>query len=63
MQILKMTGDRLPVMNMYCANQPVLICEKAVSTNVAVSGNNIISEAVTSIEKTSSLIQLNSPTQ
>ncbi|XP_011605705.2 protein zwilch homolog [Takifugu rubripes] len=30
MQILKMKGDQLPVINMYCANQPVLICEKAI---------------------------------
>ncbi|TNN00442.1 hypothetical protein fugu_011688 [Takifugu bimaculatus] len=30
MQILKMKGDQLSVINMYCANQPVLICEKAI---------------------------------
>ncbi|XP_068459359.1 protein zwilch homolog [Clinocottus analis] len=28
-QILKMNGDRIPVLNMYCAKQPVFICEKA----------------------------------
>lgn len=37
MQILKMKGDQVPVINMYCANQPVLICEKAVSNNFAVT--------------------------
>lgn len=37
MQILKMKGDRIPVLNMYCANQPVLICEKAVSIIFAVT--------------------------
>lgn len=31
-----MKGDQLPVINMYCANKPVLICEKAVSNNFAV---------------------------
>uniref|UniRef100_A0A8C9WTV8 Protein zwilch n=1 Tax=Sander lucioperca TaxID=283035 RepID=A0A8C9WTV8_SANLU len=30
-QMLKMNGDRIPVLNMYCGNQPVFICEKAVS--------------------------------
>ncbi|XP_031138462.1 protein zwilch homolog [Sander lucioperca] len=29
-QMLKMNGDRIPVLNMYCGNQPVFICEKAV---------------------------------
>ncbi|XP_076589126.1 protein zwilch homolog [Chaetodon auriga] len=29
-QILKMYADRIPVLNMYCGNQPVFICEKAV---------------------------------
>ncbi|XP_070686307.1 protein zwilch homolog [Pempheris klunzingeri] len=29
-QILKMNGDRIPVLNMYCGNQPVFICEKVV---------------------------------
>ncbi|XP_041794052.1 protein zwilch homolog [Chelmon rostratus] len=29
-QILKMHGDRIPVLNMYYGNQPVFICEKAV---------------------------------
>lgn len=28
-QILKMNGDKIPVLNMYCGNQPVFICEKA----------------------------------
>lgn len=37
MQILKMKGDQLPVINMYCASQSVLICEKAVSNNFAVT--------------------------
>ncbi|KAK2842327.1 hypothetical protein Q5P01_012527 [Channa striata] len=30
-QILKMNGDKIPVVNMCCGNQPVFICEKAVS--------------------------------
>uniref|UniRef100_H3CSN0 Protein zwilch n=2 Tax=Tetraodon nigroviridis TaxID=99883 RepID=H3CSN0_TETNG len=29
-QILKMKGDQIPVINMHCANQPVHVCEKAV---------------------------------
>ncbi|XP_034391944.1 protein zwilch homolog isoform X1 [Cyclopterus lumpus] len=29
-QMLKMNGDRIPVLNMYCGNQPVLICQKVV---------------------------------
>ncbi|XP_059191479.1 protein zwilch homolog [Centropristis striata] len=29
-QMLKMNGDRIPVLNMYCGSQPVFICEKAV---------------------------------
>ncbi|XP_073328427.1 protein zwilch homolog isoform X2 [Pagrus major] len=29
-QMLKIYGDRIPVLNMYCGNQPVFICEKAV---------------------------------
>ncbi|XP_075945287.1 protein zwilch homolog isoform X1 [Anarhichas minor] len=29
-QMLQMNGDRVPVLNMYCGNQPVFICEKAV---------------------------------
>ncbi|KAI3371277.1 hypothetical protein L3Q82_023893 [Scortum barcoo] len=29
-QILKMNGDRIPVLNMYCGNHTVFICEKAV---------------------------------
>ncbi|XP_056272145.1 protein zwilch homolog [Pseudoliparis swirei] len=29
-QMLKMNGDRIPVLNMYYGSQPVLICEKAV---------------------------------
>ncbi|XP_051239409.1 protein zwilch homolog [Dicentrarchus labrax] len=29
-QILKMNGDRVPVLNLYCGNQPVFICEKLV---------------------------------
>ncbi|XP_018536789.1 protein zwilch homolog [Lates calcarifer] len=29
-QILKMNGDRIAVVNMYCGNQPVFICQKAV---------------------------------
>uniref|UniRef100_A0A665TUS3 Protein zwilch n=1 Tax=Echeneis naucrates TaxID=173247 RepID=A0A665TUS3_ECHNA len=29
-QITKMDGDRIAVVNMYCGNQPVFICEKAV---------------------------------
>ncbi|XP_042352456.1 protein zwilch homolog [Plectropomus leopardus] len=29
-QILKMNGDNIPVLNMYYGNQPVFICEKAV---------------------------------
>uniref|UniRef100_A0A8C3AIZ1 Protein zwilch n=3 Tax=Cyclopterus lumpus TaxID=8103 RepID=A0A8C3AIZ1_CYCLU len=28
--MLKMNGDRIPVLNMYCGNQPVLICQKVV---------------------------------
>lgn len=34
-QILKMNGGRIPVVNMYCGNQPVLICEKVVSNVIA----------------------------
>uniref|UniRef100_A0A7N6B6W2 Protein zwilch n=1 Tax=Anabas testudineus TaxID=64144 RepID=A0A7N6B6W2_ANATE len=30
-QILKMNGDRVAVVNLYCGNQPVFICEKYVS--------------------------------
>lgn len=30
-QILKMNGDRIAVVNLYCGNQPVFICEKYVS--------------------------------
>lgn len=29
--MIKMNGDKIPVLNMYCGNQPVFICEKAVS--------------------------------
>ncbi|XP_034443887.1 protein zwilch homolog [Hippoglossus hippoglossus] len=29
-EILKMNGDRVAVVNMYCGNQPVFICQKAV---------------------------------
>ncbi|KAK5867331.1 hypothetical protein PBY51_011834 [Eleginops maclovinus] len=29
-QILKMNGDKIPVLNIYCGNQTVFICEKAV---------------------------------
>ncbi|KAM6926023.1 protein zwilch homolog isoform 3-T3 [Lycodopsis pacificus] len=29
-QMLQMNGDRVPVLNMYCGNQPVFICEKVV---------------------------------
>lgn len=29
--MLKTNGDRIPILNMYCGNQPVFICEKAVS--------------------------------
>ncbi|XP_047452806.1 protein zwilch homolog [Mugil cephalus] len=29
-QILKMNGDRIPVVNMYCGNQTIFVCEKAV---------------------------------
>ncbi|KAM9352030.1 protein zwilch homolog [Symphorus nematophorus] len=29
-QILKMNGDRIPVLNLYCGNQPVFVCEKSV---------------------------------
>lgn len=36
-QILKMHGDRIPVLNMYYGNQPVFICEKAVSNVNAVT--------------------------
>lgn len=36
-QMLKMNGDRIPVLNMYCGNQPVFICEKAVSNVNAVT--------------------------
>ncbi|XP_036964070.1 protein zwilch homolog isoform X3 [Acanthopagrus latus] len=28
-QMLKTNGDRIPILNMYCGNQPVFICEKA----------------------------------
>ncbi|TMS05640.1 Protein zwilch-like protein [Larimichthys crocea] len=28
-QMIKMNGDKIPVLNMYCGNQPVFICEKA----------------------------------
>lgn len=30
-QILKMNGDQIAVVNMYCGNQPVFICQKDVS--------------------------------
>ena len=30
-EILKMNGDRVAVVNMFCGNQPVFICQKAVS--------------------------------
>ncbi|XP_020486981.2 protein zwilch homolog [Labrus bergylta] len=29
-QVLKMNGDSVPVLNMFCGNHPVFICEKAV---------------------------------
>lgn len=29
-QILKMNGNKIPVLNIYCGNQPVFICEKPV---------------------------------
>uniref|UniRef100_A0A8C4DX82 Protein zwilch n=1 Tax=Dicentrarchus labrax TaxID=13489 RepID=A0A8C4DX82_DICLA len=35
--ILKMNGDRVPVLNLYCGNQPVFICEKLVSSVNAVT--------------------------
>lgn len=35
--MLKMNGDRIPVLNMYYGSQPVLICEKAVSEIIAVT--------------------------
>lgn len=30
-QIVKMNGDGIPAVNMYCGNQTVFVCEKAVS--------------------------------
>lgn len=42
-QIFKMKGDRIPVINMYWANQPVLICEKAVP-KVSEDGDQKITE-------------------
>lgn len=38
--MLKTNGDRIPVLNMYCGNQSVFICEKAES-NVNASYKSI----------------------
>uniref|UniRef100_A0A8C3AJI6 Protein zwilch n=1 Tax=Cyclopterus lumpus TaxID=8103 RepID=A0A8C3AJI6_CYCLU len=38
-QMLKMNGDRIPVLNMYCGNQPVLICQKV---SVSVSSRHVL---------------------
>ncbi|KAF3854873.1 hypothetical protein F7725_022928 [Dissostichus mawsoni] len=38
-QILKMNGDTIPVLNIYCGNQPVFICEKPLLSWYTLSQN------------------------
>lgn len=44
--ILKMNGDRIPLLNLFCGNQQLFICEKEVRNTDCVTVSLILSEKV-----------------